>query len=122
MLGGGYRSRYWRSWERGSSILIRTDDPRVKEQQMSIKIDVSHLRQYTDDQQTVEINGSTVGQCLDHLIKQYPSIEQQLFDEDGKLHNEIDIFINREFLHSEDLDKLVKDGDELHIAFLIGGG
>ena len=90
---------------------------------MSIKIDVSLLsHQYTKGQRIVEVNGSTVGQCLDDLIKQFPSIKQGLFDGNGKLHSYINVYVNGESTYTEVLAKPVKAGDELHIIFLIGGG
>jgi len=90
---------------------------------MSIKIDISLLsHQYTKGQQIVEVNGSTVGQCLDDLIKQFPDIKQGLFDSNGKLHSYIDIYVNGESAYPEVLAKPVKAGDKLHIIFLIGGG
>ena len=90
---------------------------------MSIKIDISLLsHQYTKGQQIVEVNGSTVGQCLDDLVKQFPGIKQGLFDGNGKLHSYIDIYVNGESAYPEALAKPVKAGDKLHIIFLIGGG
>jgi len=90
---------------------------------MSIEIDVSLLsHQYTKGQQVVEVNGSTVGQCLDDLVKQFPSIKQGLFDGNGKLHSYIGIYVNGESAYPEVLAKPVKDRDKLHIIFLIGGG
>lgn len=90
---------------------------------MSIKIDISLLsHQYTKGQQIVDVKGSTVGQCLDDLVKQFPSIKQGLFEGNGKLHGYIDIYINGESPYPEQLAKPVKAGDKLHIIFLIGGG
>ena len=90
---------------------------------MSIEINISPvLYQYTQDQQVTKVNGSTVGQCLDHLVKQFPSIKQGLFDKNGKLHSYVDIYVNGESAYPEELAKPVKDGDELHIVFVIGGG
>jgi len=90
---------------------------------MSIKIDISLLsNQYTKGQQIVDVNGNTVGQCLDDLVKQFPSIKQGLYDENGKLHGYIDIYLNGESTYPELLAKPVKTGDKLHIIFLIGGG
>ena len=34
----------------------------------------------------------------------------------------IDIYVNRESAYPEELNKPVKDGDELHIVIIIGGG
>ena len=90
---------------------------------MSIKIDISLLsNQYTKGQKIVDVKGSTVGQCLDDLIKQFPSIKEGLFDGNGKVHNFIDIYVNDESTYPGALTKPVKDGDKLHIIFLIGGG
>jgi len=90
---------------------------------MSVEIDISSfLNKYTKGQQLVSVKGSTVGQCLDDLVKQFPSIKQGLFDGNGKLHSEIDIYVNGESANPEMLAKTVKDGDKLHIIFLIGGG
>ena len=90
---------------------------------MSIKIDVStFLHRYTNSQQVVEVSGSTVGQCLNDLVKQFPSIKPVLFDKNGKLHIYIAIYVNGESTYQEELAKPVKDGDELHVIFLIGGG
>jgi len=90
---------------------------------VSIKIDVStFLHKYTNGQQVVEVSGSTVGQCLNDLVKQFPSIEPGLFDKNGKLHSYIAIYVNGESTYPEELAKPVKDGDELHVIFLIGGG
>ncbi len=90
---------------------------------MNIRINVSSiLLQHTNGQQVIEVNGSTVGQCLEHLVEQFPGIEQGLFDKNGKLHHFINIYVNEESAYPEELAKLVKEGDELHIVFLLGGG
>ncbi|MDH5695979.1 MAG: MoaD/ThiS family protein [Dehalococcoidia bacterium] len=90
---------------------------------MSIKINLHPgLQQFTDDQAIIEVNGSTVGQCLDDLVKQFPKIRQGLFGKDGKLLNYVDIYVNMESAYPEELAKPVKDNDELHITLIIAGG
>ena len=90
---------------------------------MSIKINIHPiLRKYTNNQEIAEVNGSTVGECLDDLIRQFSSIEKGIFDKNGKLLSYVDIYVNRESAYPEELNKPVKDGDELHIAIIIGGG
>ena len=90
---------------------------------MSVSIEISPiLRQYTDEQAVALVSGNTVGQCLDDLITQYPQVRKWLFINDGQLHNEIDIYVNRESSYPEGLAKPVKDGDELHISIMIAGG
>ncbi|MFQ6121847.1 MAG: MoaD/ThiS family protein [Dehalococcoidales bacterium] len=90
---------------------------------MSININISpFLSPYADGRQIIEVNGSTVGQCLDHLVKQFPGVEQRLFDNNGKLHNYIDIYVNGRSAYPEELTKPIKSGDELYILFMVAGG
>jgi len=90
---------------------------------MSIKISIpSYMRSFTNNTGVVEVNGSTVGECLNHLFKQFPRMRKQLFSRSGSLFENIIISINGESAYPEQLAKPVKDGDELKILFIIGGG
>ena len=90
---------------------------------MSVRINLHPgLQWFTDDQAIIEVNGSTVGQCLDDLVKQFPRIKEGLFGKDGKLLNYVDIYVNMESSYPEELAKPVKDNDELHITLIIAGG
>ncbi|GAH87683.1 unnamed protein product [marine sediment metagenome] len=90
---------------------------------MSIKISIpSYMQSYTNNTEVVEVNGSTVGECLNHLIKQFPGMKKQLFSKNGNLFGDIIISINGKSAYPEQLAKPVTDGDELDIVFIIGGG
>ncbi len=90
---------------------------------MSVKIDIpSYLQPLTNNMEVVEVNGSAVGGCLDHLVKQFPDIEKMLFAKNGKLFGYVGIYVNAEDAYPEELAKPIKDGDELHILYIIGGG
>jgi molybdopterin converting factor small subunit len=91
---------------------------------MSVKINIyyPHLQQFTDNQEVVKVNGSTVGECLSDLVKQFPGIESGIFDEHGQVLNYVYFFINGKSGYPTDLSKPVKDGDELTIALLLAGG
>ena len=90
---------------------------------MSIEITLSPvLVQYTKNQQVARVNGSTVGECLDHLVKQFPDLKQALFDKNGRLRHYIDVYVNQKSTYPEELVKPVNDGDKLHIVILIAGG
>ena len=91
---------------------------------MSVTINIpSNLRHYTNAQEVIEVDGSTVGQCLGALIEQFPGIEAGVFDKDGNLFSYIDVYVNLESSYPEEVSKPVEDGDELHIAFFaIAGG
>jgi molybdopterin synthase sulfur carrier subunit len=90
---------------------------------MSVTINIdSRLSHLTDGQTAFKVEGNTVGQCLDGLVKRFPGIKPRLFDKKGKLNKHIDIYVNKESSYPEELVKAVRDGDELHIMFLVTGG
>ncbi len=90
---------------------------------MGIKINIpSYMKSFTNNMRVVEINGSTVGECLSHLIKQFPGMKKQLFSKKNNLFENIIISVNGEIAYPEQLAKPVKDGDELNIVLVIGGG
>ena len=70
----------------------------------------------------VTVEGGTVGECLDELIKQYPGMKMVLFDRDGKLFKLLNVFINRESAYPDELKKPVKDGDEISVVYTMVGG
>jgi len=59
---------------------------------------------------------------LKDLVEQVPSIEKEIFAEDGNLLEYLSIFVNRELAFPEELTTPVKDGDDIHLIPLIGGG
>jgi len=90
---------------------------------MSVKINIpSYLQPYTEDTEAVEVNGSTVNECLSYLIKQFPHMERMVFAKDGTLLAYVSIYVGDEFAYTGELAKPVKDGEELHILHIIGGG
>jgi molybdopterin converting factor small subunit len=90
---------------------------------MSIETKIPPLfARYTGHQKSAEVNGSTVGECLDDLIRQFPEFKQALFDKNGRLHRHLDIYVNRTSAYPEELAKAVKDGDELRIMMIFSGG
>ncbi|MFC1860087.1 MoaD/ThiS family protein [Chloroflexota bacterium] len=90
---------------------------------MSIKINIpSYMRSYSNNKDIFETNGSTVGECLNHLVEQFPGVKKLLFSTNDTLYEHIVISVNGESAYPEQLTKPVKDGDELNIIFLIAGG
>ena len=90
---------------------------------MGIKIHIHKThRQYTNGQDSVDVEGNTVGHCLDDLVHQFPAMRDGLFEKNGKLLNTIEIYINRESAYPDELAKPVKDGDEIHLTVMLAGG
>ncbi len=90
---------------------------------MSVKLNIpSYLQPYTNDTGVVEVDGSTVSECLNRLVTQFPSIGKMVFAKEGKLLDYVSIYVDEEFAYGDELDGPVKDGDELQIVYIIGGG
>jgi molybdopterin converting factor small subunit len=70
----------------------------------------------------VEVDGKSVGECLDELVERFPGMEKALFAENGKLLNRIEIYRNLESAYPDELAARVEDGDEIHITVLLSGG
>ncbi len=90
---------------------------------MSIKIAIpAHFQPFTNDTEAVEVNGSTVGECLNHLAEQFPGMEKILLAKNGELLGDIGVYVNGEDTYPDELAKSVKDGDEIYILHIIPGG
>ena len=90
---------------------------------MSVKVHIHAThRQFTNGLEVVAAEGSTVGECLNHLIKQFPGMEKALFAKKGKLLNNVEIFLNHASAYPNELVKSVKDGDEIYLVTMLAGG
>lgn len=90
---------------------------------MSVKVHLlSSLRVYTDDQDAIEVEGTTVEECLLDLSDKYPMIEEEIFYPNGKLNDTYEIWINAESAYPNALAKEIKDGDEIYITLEQTGG
>ena len=90
---------------------------------MSIQINISQFLQHlTNDVRVVNVNGKTVGDCLNDLVGQFPQLETLLFDKEGELLKLLNVYVNGESAYPEELAKSVNDGDKLDIMYTIVGG
>jgi sulfur-carrier protein adenylyltransferase/sulfurtransferase len=72
------------------------------------------LRQFTGEQDSVEVAGATVGDALARLSAEYPNIKKNLFNEQGKLRSFVNVYVN-----DEDIRHLGKDGTKLQANDII---
>ena len=90
---------------------------------MAVKVHIHAThRQYTNGLEVVEVAGGTVGECLNHLIKQYPGMEKALFAKKDKLLNIVEVYVNHTSAHPNELIKPIKDGDDIHLIVMLAGG
>jgi len=82
---------------------------------MSIKLflpaSLSYLTKGTD---LFEVNGSTVGECLNQLVSFAPVLKEALFL-GNMLHPTIRVLVNQESEGLQVLAKTLNDGDEIQI-------
>ena len=88
---------------------------------MSVKVHMgSLLHHITNNQPVVEVQGSTIGECLKHLDGQFPKLK--LFDKSGELQSYFVVSANGEMVLPKELNKPARDGDELSIMLVDVGG
>ena len=81
------------------------------------------LRPFTDKKESVEVNGTTVGELLADLTKRYDGLRKHLYTEEGRLRNFVNVYLNDEdirYLQREQTP--VKPGDSLSIVPSVAGG
>ena len=81
------------------------------------------LRSYTQNKEEVTVVGTTVGEVLRNLDKNFPGIGGRLMDDKGAVRRYVNIFHNDEdirFLQA--LETPVSDSDRIIIIPAIAGG
>jgi molybdopterin converting factor small subunit len=90
---------------------------------MAVKVHIHTThRQFTHGLDVVAVEGNTVGECLNHLIKQFPGMEKALFVKKDKLLNNVEVYLNHASAYPNEIVKPVKDGDEIHLVVMLTGG
>lgn len=90
---------------------------------MSVKLHIHTTQQeFTNGQEAVDTQGQTVGECVRHLIEQFPGMEKALFAKKGKLHPFVEVYINNESAFPNELARPVKNGDEVYLTVMLAGG
>jgi sulfur-carrier protein len=81
------------------------------------------LRGYTGGQKTVSVEGATVGEALQALTLQYPTMRPHLFAEDGKLRSFVNVYLNDEDVrYLKYAETPVSEADRLAIVPSVAGG
>jgi hypothetical protein len=88
---------------------------------MSVKLNIDAQFIGTEKQNPegiyLEVKGKTVGECLGQYLDSKPLLTIDFFDKAGKLGPTTFVFVNRAPLISGQLDREVKDGDEVKIIY-----
>ena len=89
---------------------------------MTIKISLHTThRRYTDGKEIIEVEGTTVGECLKDLVKKYPPLDKEIFKK-GQLNSLIEIYIDGASAYPNEMARPVKDGDKIDLVYMLSGG
>ena len=81
------------------------------------------LRRLTNGSAEVSVDGGTVNEALQRLDETYPGFRDRLYDDQGKLRQFINIYVNdSDIRFGQGLDTPVSDRDELSIVPAVAGG
>jgi adenylyltransferase/sulfurtransferase len=81
------------------------------------------FRKLTGNQTYIKADGGTVGEVLDAVGIEFPSLRHMIYDDSGRIPGHINIYINNQEIHAlQGKDTPVKDGDELAVIPAIAGG
>ncbi len=81
------------------------------------------LRKFTAGQETVDVEGTTVGEALSNLTESHPDLGAKIFGDNGEVRRFVNIFANDEDIRFQDsLDTELSDGDQVSIVPAIAGG
>ena len=81
------------------------------------------LRTYADGQTDVNLPGSTVGELMNNLVVQYPSLRPHLFSGETQLRPFVNLFLNEDNIKDlQGMDTPLKESDRLMLIPSIAGG
>jgi molybdopterin converting factor small subunit len=72
--------------------------------------------------ESVEVEGKTLGQCLNEAVKKFPGLQKLWFKSENQLAHYLLVLINGENTSQNKLNLAVKDGDQIYPMLMIGGG
>ena len=81
------------------------------------------LRQDAGGQATVQGQGSTLGEVLEDLVRQFPNLAGKVVTEDGGLHKFVNVYVNDDDVRfSQGLQTTVGEGASVSIIPAVAGG
>jgi adenylyltransferase/sulfurtransferase len=81
------------------------------------------LRPYTNQQDSVEIEGATVGEVLSSLTARHNDLRRHLYSDEGKLRSFVNVYVNDDDIrYLEREATTLKAGDVISIVPSVAGG
>jgi sulfur-carrier protein len=81
------------------------------------------MRANAGGQSEISAQGSTIGEIIDDVVKQFPGTSGHLKAPDGGVHRFVNVYLNDEDVrYLGKLDTAVADGDTISIVPAVAGG
>ena len=81
------------------------------------------LRKLTGGAETVAANGGTIAAVVQDIEARHPGLKERICDDGGKVRRFVNVYLNGDDIRFLDnLDTVVKEGDEISIVPAIAGG
>ena len=81
------------------------------------------LRASAGGNKQLELAGGSVGEVVDALVAQYPSLRGQLLTDDGTLNRFVNVYVNgQDVRYLDGLSTRLADADELRLLPAMAGG
>ena len=90
---------------------------------MGVEVEIAGVfRSYFEGQKTVTAEGRTVEEVLKYLSEKYPITKNMLIDDEGKMQNRFEVYLNGESIYNTGITTPVNDGDKIDLVYIIHGG
>ena len=91
---------------------------------MAVRVKIpSQLKAEAGGATSIDAEGGTVGEVLDSLFEQHPSLKDRLSDESGGLRRFVNVYVDGEDIRFGDgLDTEVPAGAEVQVLPAVAGG
>ena len=91
---------------------------------MSVQVRIpTPLRRFTSGAEEVSAEGTTISALVNDIEQNHPGIKERICDEQGNIRRFVNIFVNGDDIRfSDNLETVLKDGDEVSIVPAIAGG
>jgi adenylyltransferase/sulfurtransferase len=91
---------------------------------MAVKVLIpTPLRSYVGHAASIEVQGGTVGEAMNDLLKRHEGIRKHLFDAQGQLRSFVNLYVNDEDIrHLSRMQTPLKESDTITIIPSVAGG
>lgn len=90
---------------------------------MSVEVEIASVfRSYLEGRKTVTAEGRTVGEILRYISDKYPMTKNMFIDDEGRMKNHFEVYLNGESTYHSGLATPVNPGDKIDLVYIVQGG